>query len=339
MTTPDPTKPWAGYVQDQQYSAFQDRMIQIGKVNHQATVSGLNTRNGVFLGGGDGNSNINLNVRANGGMNLLVDAGSAIIDGYSVINPIQAALVVQNSTSVARRDAVILRVYDTEQGDQTSKTQLEITKGTNTSDPPLPARSLLLATIDVGANVTSVTPVDRRQFTTSVGGVVPYYGTRPDITTISNGQIVHSLNTRLNDQRDGDSYYPLGANLVGQWSYNYANSEDVGTGVYAYKQFSITPSRQCNLIVVYAQVTFHQITQGASSVVEYGVGFDAGGDIATCTINTGSVHPYSVNPSHSLVGVVANVAPGNHTVTIHVKPTVGDGIEVDQYYAVAFGIS
>jgi len=339
MTAPDPTKPWAGYIQDQQYTAFQDRMIQIGKVNHQATVSGLNTRNGVFLGGGDGNSNINLNVRSNGGMNLLIDAGSAIIDGYSVINPIQAALTIAPSTSTARRDAVILRVYDTEAGDAVSKTQLEIVKGTTTSDPPLPARCLLLAVVDVAANAVSVSPTDRRQFTTSVGGVVPYYGSRPDITTIANGQIVHSLNTRQNDQRDGDNYYPLGANLVGQWSYNYPDSEDVGVGVYAYKQFTVNPSRQCNLMVVYAQVTLHQITQGVSSIIEYGMGLDAGGDIASSLINTGASHAYSVNPSHSLVGVVADVAPGNHTVTIHVKPTVGGGIEVDQYYAVAFGIS
>jgi hypothetical protein len=339
MTAPDPTKPWAGYIQDQQYTAFQDRMIQIGKVNHQATVSGLNTRNGVFLGGGDGNSNINLNVRSNGGMNLLVDAGSAIIDGYSVINPIQAALTVAASTATARRDAVILRVYDTEAGDATSKTQLEITKGTTTSDPPLPARSLLLAVIDVAANAVSVSPQDRRQFTTTVGGVVPYYGSRPDITTIANGQIVHSLNSMLNDQRDGDTYHPLGANLVGSWAYGYPDSEDVPAGVYAYKQFNITPNRQCNILVVFAQVIFHQLNQGQSSVIEFGVGLDAGGDIASTLLNTGSAHPYYPNPSHVLLGAVGNVAPGTHTVTIHIKPSVGDGIEVDQYYGWAIGIS
>lgn len=338
MTAPDPTKPWAGYIQDQQYSAFQDRMIQIGKVNHQATVGGLNTRNGVFLGGGDGNSNINLNVRSSSGMGILIDAGSAIIDGYSVINPIQQAMTVAASTATARRDAVILRVYDTEAGDAQSKAQLEITKGTNTSDPPLPARSLLLAVIDVAANAVSVTPQDRRQFTTSVGGVVPYYGSRPDITTIANGQIVHSLNTRLNDQRDGDNYYPLGANMVGQWSYAQPNNEDVPLGVYAYKQWNVTPSRQCNLMVVFAQVQFHQIAAGASSVIEYGVGFDSS-DIATATLNTGSAHPYTPNPTHTLIGAVANVTPGTHTVTIHIKPTVGDGIEMDQYYGYAIGIS
>jgi hypothetical protein len=338
MTTPDPTKPWAGYVQDQQYSAFQDRMIQIGKVNHQATVSGLNTRNGVFLGGGDGNSNINLNVRPNGGMNLLVDAGSAIIDGYSVINPIQAALVVENSTTVARRDAVILRVYDTEQGDQASITQLEITKGTNTSDPPLPARSLLLATVDVAANATSVSPVDRRQFTTSVGGVVPYYGSRPDITTIANGQIVHSLNTRLNDQRDGDNYYPLGANAVGSWAYSQTGGELVPLNVFAFKQWNVNPSRQVNVMLVHASVNFHQENQGASSVIEWGLGFDAG-DIASYVINTGSSRPYGVDATHTLWGLATNVTPGTHTVTIHIKPTVGDGIEVQQWYGFAVAIS
>jgi hypothetical protein len=338
MTTPDPTKPWAGYVQDQQYSAFQDRMIQIGKVNHKATVSGLNTRNGVFLGGGDGNSNINLNVRANGGMNLLVDAGSAIIDGYSVINPIQAALVVANSTTVARRDAVILRVYDIEQGDQASKTQLEIVKGTNTSDPPLPARSLLLAVVDVAANATSVTPADRRIFTTSVGGVVPYYGTRPDITTIANGQIVHSLNTRQNDQRDGDNYYPLGANYAGSWQYDRSTAEDIGLGVWGNRSASITISRQCNLLLMYGSVNFHQITPGASSVIEFGIYLD-GTQVGGYTINTGSAHSYTPNPTHTCFAIPQNVAPGNHTMTLGLKPSLGDGIEVNQWFMYAIGIS
>jgi hypothetical protein len=338
MTAPDPTKPWAGYVQDQEYSAFQDRMIQIGKVNHQATVSGLNTRNGVFLGGGDGTSNINLNVRSNGGMNLLIDAGSAIIDGYSVINPIQQAMTVDPSTSTARRDAVILRVYDTEAGDVASKTQLEIVKGTNTSDPPLPARSLLLSVIDVAANAVSVSPQDRRQFTTSVGGVVPYYGSRPDIATIANGQIVHSLNTMLNDQRDGDTYHPLGANAVGSWAFSQTGGELVPFNVFAFKQWNVNPNRQVNVMLVHASVNFHQENQGASSVIEWGMGFDAG-DIASYTINTGSGRPYGVDTTHTLWGIATNVTPGTHTVTIHVKPTVGDGIEVQQWYGFAVALS
>lgn len=338
MTTPDPTKPWAGYVQDQEYTAFQDRMIQIGKVNHKATVGGLNTRNGVFLGGGDGVQNINLNVRSAGGMNILIDAGSAIIDGYSVINPIQQAMTVQPSTAVARRDAVILRVYDTEAGDVASGTAIEIIKGNTTSDPPLPARCLLLAIIDVAANASSVTPQDRRQFTTTVGGVVPYYGTRPDITTIANGQIVHSLETQLNDQRDGDNYHPLGANLVGSWSYSETRAEDVPLGVFAFKNWSVTPNRQCNILVIHGRVNFHQLNQGGQSVIEFGIGLDAT-DYASYEINTGGNHAYSVDASYTLWGVIQNVGPGNHTVTIHMRPTVGDGIEVTHYYGWAIGIS
>lgn len=338
MTAPDPTKPFAGYIQDQQYSAFQDRMIQIGKVNHKATVGGLNTRNGVFLGGGDGTSNINLNVRANGGMNLLIDAGSAIIDGYSVINPIQQAMTVAASTATARRDAVILRVYDTEAGDATSKAVIEITKGTNTSDPPMPARSLLLAVIDVAANAVSVSPQDRRQFTTTVGGVVPYYGTRPDITTIANGQIVHSLNTMLNDQRDGDSYHPLGASYAGSWQYDRSTSEDIPLGVWGNKTATITVNRQCTLLLMYGMINFHQITQGASSVIEFGIYLD-GTQVGGYTINTGSTHPYSVNPTHTCIGIPQNVMPGNHTMTLGIKPTLGDGIEVQQWFMYAIGIS
>lgn len=338
MTVPDPTKPFAGYIQDQEYTAFQDRMIQIGKVNHQALPSGLNTRNGIFLGGGDGNSNINLNVRSTGGMNISIDAGSAIIDGYSVINPIKQNMTVQPSTSTPRRDAVILRVYDTEAGDAVSKTVIEITKGTTTSTPPLPPRSHQLAYIDVGANVSTISPVDTRWFTTAVGGVVPYYGTRPDITTIANGQIVHSLNTGQNDQRDGDSYHPLGASLAGIASFSEATSEDVGMNVFGWKGFNIDLPRQANILLIYAQVNFHQLNMGASSVIEYGINLD-GTDAGSYVINTGSDHPYYIDASYTCFGYRVNVAPGTHTIHIHYKPTVGDGIEMSHVYGFAIGIS
>jgi len=338
MTTPDPTKPWAGYIQDQQYTAFQDRMIQIGKVNHQATVSGLNTRNGVFLGGGDGNSNINLNVRSNGGMNLLIDAGSAIIDGYSVINPIQAALTIAPSTSTARRDAVILRVYDTEAGDAVSKTQLEIVKGTTTSDPPLPARCLLLAVVDVAANAVSVTPSDRRKFTTSVGGVVPYYGTRPDITTIANGQIVHSLDTMQNDQRDGDNYYPLGANYNNHVYYSTATAEIIGVGVWAYKNAYINLSRVANLVLIHCTINFHQQDPNLSSVCEWGWDWDGAGGLLQ-TINNGSTYQYGRSMMHSAFGVVSRAAAGQHQITAHIKPTLGNGIEATNWTITAIALS
>lgn len=338
MTTPDPTKPWAGYVQDQEYSAFQDRMIQIGKVNHQATVSGLNTRNGVFLGGGDGTSNINLNVRSAGGMNLLIDAGSAIIDGYSVINPIQQAMTVQPATSVARRDAVILRVYDTEAGDAVSKTQLEITKGTTTSDPPLPARSLLLSVIDVAANAVSVSPQDRRQFTTTVGGVVPYYGSRPDITTIANGQIVHSLNTMQNDQRDGDSYHPLGANYNNHAYGSWATTEYLDLGAWGNKGVQINLTRQANLVLVYGAVTFHQWNQGSSTVADLNWLWD-GVEGGKYTINTGSQRVYGVDSTQTILGVVGGAAAGIHTLHLGLKPTLGDPLEVQHWNMTAIAIS
>jgi len=194
--------------------------------------------------------------------------------------------------------------------------------------------------IDVAANATSVTPTDRRNFTTSVGGVVPYYDPRvPTITDIANGQIIHSLNSTLNYQRDGDSFHPMGANVVGAWAYNNATAEDIGLGVYGYKNWNITPSRQCNFVIVYTRVNFHQINQGASSVVEFGCSFDGAADFASMVINTGSSHPYYVDASYTILGYVGNVSAGTHTVTIHLKPTVGDGIEVQNYYGWAIGIS
>lgn len=328
MTAPDPTKPWAGYVQDQEYSAFQDRMIQIGKVNHQATVSGLNTRNGVFLGGGDGNSNINLNVRSNGGMNLLIDAGSAIIDGYSVINPIQQAMTVDPSTSTARRDAVILRVYDTEAGDVASTTMLEIVKGANTSDPPLPARSLLLAVVDVPANAVSVNPQDRRQFTTSVGGVVPYYGSRPDITTIANGQIVHSLTTGQNDQRDGDTYHPLGPVLVSQETYSYTTHEQVDLGVYAYKPWTHSVPRDAGIVQIMASFNFQSLGPTHATIVTVGIDWD-GAKISEIQVDTNG----HVDTAVTLTGIVSRPLAGNHSFQPHIRPTAGESIQLSLWNA------
>ena len=108
--------------------------------------------------------------------------------------------------------------------------------------------------------------------------------------------------------------------------------------VLAWKNFNITPSRQCNILVVYAQFIFHQINLGQSTIAELAIGLD-GTTIANELINTGSNHTYYPNPSHTVLGAVANVSAGTHTITLTLKPTMGDGVEMDHYYGWALGIS
>jgi hypothetical protein len=162
-----------GYQQANAYTAAKDRQIQVHKMLHGAPSGGaFPARSGVILGTGLSNLDVYRN-----GTNLMsvdVDPGMAMVGTYSVTSPTKVvALAHAASTATARRDLIILRVYDQEAGDATGEAKIEIVKGTTTADPAVPARSLILAQADIGANATSVTITDRRVFTAAAGGVVP----------------------------------------------------------------------------------------------------------------------------------------------------------------------
>lgn len=161
MTAPVPI---VGYQQVSSYTAAQDRAILAGRMSP----SGSNPSHGVIYSTYGGAFDVFVQ---SGTMTIKVDPGAAMVQGYSVVVPPgQTSLTLAPSTAVARRDALILRVYDTEAGDASSKAALELVKGSAAGvDPTLPPRSLLLEHFDVAANATTVTNVDRRVFVSPSG--------------------------------------------------------------------------------------------------------------------------------------------------------------------------
>ena len=161
---------YAGYLQAGSYTALQDRRLQSSKMNGTPP-SGTTPLSGVISMGG----NNNLAVAAATGFNITVEPGSAMVDQYNVVSDASIPLTVAPSTTSARRDLVILRVQDQEAGDASSAATIELVKGSTSADPTIPARSFVLAQIDIPASVASITSamiVDRRTWTASAGGVI-----------------------------------------------------------------------------------------------------------------------------------------------------------------------
>ena len=151
---------YAGYLQAGSYTALQDRRLQSSKMNGTPP-SGTTPLSGVISMGG----NNNLAVAAATGFNITVEPGSAMVDQYNVVSDASIPLTVAPSTTSARRDLVILRVQDQEAGDASSAATIELVKGSTSADPTIPARSFVLAQIDIPASVASITSamvVDRR---------------------------------------------------------------------------------------------------------------------------------------------------------------------------------
>jgi hypothetical protein len=109
------------------------------------------------------------------GLGLKVEGGVAVVGDYRVLADAPWTLTVNAGGAAARTDLVVLRVYETEAGDQTNKAQVEIVQGTTTADPTVPARSIVLAAVAVAASAASINAgniTDRRTFTASAGGIV-----------------------------------------------------------------------------------------------------------------------------------------------------------------------
>jgi hypothetical protein len=175
---------YAGYLQAGTYTALQDRRLK------SAAMNGISTNGGSFNGVISVGAASNLKVSNVSGFGISVEPGSAMVDQYHVVSDAAAALTVAASTATARRDLVIARVYDQESGDATSEAKIEIVKGTTTADPTIPARSLVLAQIDISASAASITAgmiVDRRTYTSAAGGVVMTSNPTPLLAKLGTG--------------------------------------------------------------------------------------------------------------------------------------------------------
>jgi len=191
-----------GYNQDLTYTAAADRQIVNSRMVHgrRGTPGSTAADDGVIMG-----NEANFDIAASGGMGVNIAAGMAMVAGFTVVSPSTVALTAAPATAVARRDLVVLRVYDTEAGDAISKATVELVTGTTTTDPVIPLRSLIIGQVNVGANATSVTVADRRVFTASAGGVIPAWnGVSVPSQNVPPGSLVYDLSTSQYYKRTGD---------------------------------------------------------------------------------------------------------------------------------------
>lgn len=156
-----------------------------------------------------------LQVNASSGMNITVAAGFAFVQGTAsgtagmyegCLDTTSTLTVTTSDPTNPRIDNVIVRFVDN--GNNTSTGTVEITAGTPAASPiapPLPANSLLLATIAVGALVSSIVAgniSDGRVYTVASGGILPMANVSSGITGPA-GLYGHDLSTGRLKVSDG----------------------------------------------------------------------------------------------------------------------------------------
>jgi hypothetical protein len=162
-----------------------------------------------------------LRVTASTGLTLAVASGPVLLQGsgatqgaYVLINNADDSVVLATANStLARKDAVIARVYDTTDGVGGNGNQWFIDKvtGNPAASPVLPAipvDSILLAEVNVPAAASTITSgniIDRRVFTVAMGGVLPTVTTALP-TDPAPGQMVWLDDINALDVWDGSAY-------------------------------------------------------------------------------------------------------------------------------------
>jgi hypothetical protein len=155
------------------------------------TADALAVRGGVI-----NNSTGSLQVVSVSGMAIKVCAGFAVIPnsssnvngGYMTGSMTSSALTVATADATNPRIDLVV-IYVDENGDDTSDSYIDIIAGTPAASPvppSAPANALVLATVAVAANATSISSTnitDQRVYTTAAGGVVPW----PSLTGIPAG--------------------------------------------------------------------------------------------------------------------------------------------------------
>ncbi|WBQ03792.1 glycine-rich domain-containing protein [Kribbella sp. CA-293567] len=141
-----------------------------------------------------------------------------------------------------RKDIVVLRVYDAENGDATREAKVEYLIGTPSatpSTPAVPSKSLLLGTITVPKATTgSPSVVLNTKYTVASGGILPT-GTRP--TSPHLGQTIYNTSTGVMEYHDGSGWLALSGGTpvtftqttagAGTWT-KPANAKDVTVEIW-----------------------------------------------------------------------------------------------------------
>lgn len=162
-----------------------------------------------------------LRVAPSSALTVSIASGMVLLQGstnnqgaYLLVNDADDTVTLNTaSTTLARKDAVIARVYDTTDGVGGNGNQWVLDKVTGTPAasptlPTLPTDSILLAEVNVAANATTVLTgniVDRRVFTVATGGVLPCTSTGLP-TDPAPGQMVWLTDINALDVWDGSVY-------------------------------------------------------------------------------------------------------------------------------------
>lgn len=172
--------------------------------------TGIAARPGVRYGTGDP-----LKVSASSGMSITVNAGFVYVQGAAsatagmyegCLDTTSTLTVTTSDPTNPRIDNVIAKFVDN--GDNTSTGTITVQAGTPAASPvapTLPANSLLLATIAVGANVSSVTSgniTDGRVWTVTAGGILPVANVSGGISGMA-GLYAHDLSSGRLKVSDG----------------------------------------------------------------------------------------------------------------------------------------
>lgn len=172
--------------------------------------TGISARPGVRYGTGNP-----LQVSASSGMSVTVNAGFAFVQGstsatagmYTACLDTTATLTLTTSDPTNPRiDNIIVQFVDV--GTSSSTATVNVQAGTPAASPvapTLPANSLLLAQIAVGAGVSSITSgniTDKRVFTVGLGGILPMANVSGGISGQA-GQYAHDLSSGRLKVSDG----------------------------------------------------------------------------------------------------------------------------------------
>lgn len=165
-----------------------------------------------------------LKVSPSSGLTLTISSGAMVLQGsgttqgaYVLVNSADdtVTLAAANAT-LARKDAVVARVFDTTDGVSGNGNQWLISAITGTpaaspSLPSLPTDAVLLGEINVAANASSLVAgniVDRRVFTVAQGGILPTTSTALP-TSPDPGQATFLTDTKVFQVWDGSAYQRL----------------------------------------------------------------------------------------------------------------------------------
>lgn len=184
--------------------------------------TGITATQGVRLVGASG-AGQSLNCIWTSGMSFNLSAGVCYVQGTASATAGMYELILDTTTLLTctasdptnpRIDSVIAVVVDN--GNNTSTAVFKILAGTPAGSPvapTLPANSLLLATIAVGASVSTLSSgnfTDKRVWTVCNGGILPVASTNGVTINGGGAQYVHDISTgRLKILSGGTAYAPL----------------------------------------------------------------------------------------------------------------------------------